>query len=269
MKPPVDAPASRHRRPATHSPCGSNAASAPASLWPPRETYSSPPGIAGSAATTRATSVLTAVAALVARRARHASPARRRSAPRRGRATAPGLGGPARRRAADVAAPPIRPGRPAVGRPGRRAPTAATRAPARRPEVLLQRQRRRARRASPSTRSTAGTPGRHRADRLDGSSVVRGPGRTRSAAPARSWPAGYPDGARSPGGDRPSPRRPRVPSRSRWPQAAAATAVHQASAPARARRRPARAVDVASPTTVGRPARRLPPRPRTGAGPAR
>ena len=42
VKPPVEAPASRQRRPATVSPCGRNAASAPASLCPPRETYSSP-----------------------------------------------------------------------------------------------------------------------------------------------------------------------------------------------------------------------------------
>ena len=42
VKPPVDAPASRHRRPATVSPSGPNAASAPASLWPPRDTYRSP-----------------------------------------------------------------------------------------------------------------------------------------------------------------------------------------------------------------------------------
>ena len=44
MKPPVDAPASRQRRPATVSPSRANASSAPASLCPPRETYSSPVG---------------------------------------------------------------------------------------------------------------------------------------------------------------------------------------------------------------------------------
>ena len=71
MKPPVEAPASRQRRPATTRPAGSNAASAPASLWPPRETYSSPPGIAGSAATTSATSVVTAGRGLGGRRSRH------------------------------------------------------------------------------------------------------------------------------------------------------------------------------------------------------
>ena len=38
VKPPVDAPASRHRRPATTSPRGSKPSSAPASLCPPRET---------------------------------------------------------------------------------------------------------------------------------------------------------------------------------------------------------------------------------------
>src|SRR5207244_106331 len=38
VNPPVDAPASRQRRPATASP--SNAANAPASLYPPRDTYS-------------------------------------------------------------------------------------------------------------------------------------------------------------------------------------------------------------------------------------
>ena len=38
VKPPVEAPASRQRRPRTSRPSGSNAASAPASLWPPRET---------------------------------------------------------------------------------------------------------------------------------------------------------------------------------------------------------------------------------------
>ena len=38
VKPPVEAPASRQRRPVDRQARGSNAASAPASLWPPRET---------------------------------------------------------------------------------------------------------------------------------------------------------------------------------------------------------------------------------------
>ncbi len=42
VKPPVDAPASRHLRPATRS--AGNAASAPASFHPPRDAYPGPAG---------------------------------------------------------------------------------------------------------------------------------------------------------------------------------------------------------------------------------
>ena len=63
VKPPVDAPASRHRFPATSSPV--NAASAPASLWPPRETYRGA-GSPASSATVTAASLATWVAGLAA-----------------------------------------------------------------------------------------------------------------------------------------------------------------------------------------------------------
>ena len=63
MKPPVEAPASRARRPSTRSPRGTNAASAPASLCPPRETYS---GSSSSGRTTTAALVSTCVAGLAA-----------------------------------------------------------------------------------------------------------------------------------------------------------------------------------------------------------
>ncbi len=62
VKPPVDAPASRQRLPATSRP--ENAASAPASLCPPRDTYCGP--ASASSATVTAASLATWVAGLAA-----------------------------------------------------------------------------------------------------------------------------------------------------------------------------------------------------------
>src|SRR5690606_37272728 len=59
--PPVESPASKHRRPSTCNPCGSNASRAPTNLYAPREAQ---PGSSVSSATTTGASSSTDVAGL-------------------------------------------------------------------------------------------------------------------------------------------------------------------------------------------------------------
>ena len=250
MKPPVDAPASRQRRPATTRPPARTPPARPASLWPPRETYSSPAGnrrvgrhhqrhIGGHARSPPWWPVAPD----------DATRGRRRSAPRRGRASAPGHGGRARRRAGGVAAPPVRPGRPddcSARRTGvERGPQRVVR-PLERREVLLQRRvvepvdvgehlvdgrhpgRRRLVRCRPPALSTPPCPAR----------------RTPVGGTCSVMPEGYPDAVGRPGSVDPDPCRPGSPRRRGGPSPAAATAVHQASASC---------VCFASPSTTSRP----------------
>ena len=134
------------------------------------------------------------MAGLVAPRPDDRHPARRRSAPRHGRASAPALGVRARRRAGGVAAPPATPARPARRRWASRAARSDSCAPLERREVLLQRHV-----VEPVDvgqhlvhRRHPGRVGRARPAvgrrRSSGSSAPRG----RSAAPAPSWPQATP-----------------------------------------------------------------------------
>ena len=203
MNPPVEAPASRQRRPDTSSPSGANAASAPASLWPPRETYSGRPGAPGRHHDQRA-SVVTAVAALVA-----VAPATRHptvgdqlggmvAGPREPPAYQLGVE-PETTRGTDYAgSPDRRRGRDAA--PGERA---RTRRGARRAARRRARRRARGPRPPPASRSRRAPATKGRAPRLVVRDDVVGAGGGACSVMA----AGYPAAAPGPEGTGP-PRRP-------------------------------------------------------------